>query len=537
MQTAMIESSSAMALQSQAIMRWCRSWRFWLLAALALQYAVFQLATSVEYMDAPRNLHWGIYLLEQPRFLLNAEDVYDRINGYPPSLAALAPAGAAVGRSTPLHPWWGPLYLGLFGSVWWLTGSYTALRLVVPLAAGATVLLTYAFGARYFNRRVGLLAAVLLALFPVYREHGSLSFVEPLSALLISGALWAFLARRTALAALLGALVVLGKIDMILLYFGTVVITALAYPRTSGDRFTIRHVVVCLVAPTLVLLPWIYLTYVINARPTTVGGGPSLYIFRIIAPLMLDQVFTLKPFITLLTLALIGMVAGWSLWLRKGAQPLVYRLLAAWLALGCAVALVYTATPGASNNPRVFIPALPALCLLVADGLDRIRPQLRKLTLGYVLVIFTLVNVVGIWYQVLQSHASNAMMPVWEALRSAPRGAVLTQDYWDAALYARQPATWFAQDEAFQHNILYDLEHFRSYIATAPIRYIVLPRDQQAGPAYTHTSAVRLYDSLPIGRELGWAQPPLTAPAVRTFLEQRFPKQSTGDFVIFTLDR
>ena len=44
-------------------MPWWKSWRFWLLAGLAAQYAVFQVATGVEYMDAPRNLHWGMYVV------------------------------------------------------------------------------------------------------------------------------------------------------------------------------------------------------------------------------------------------------------------------------------------------------------------------------------------------------------------------------------------------------------------------------------------------------------------------------------------
>jgi hypothetical protein len=398
------------------------------------------------------------------------------------------------------------------------------------------VLLTYLFGARYFNRQVGLLGAVLLALFPIYREHGPLSFVEPLSALLIGGALWAFLARRTALAASLGALTVLGKIDLILLYFGTVLITTGLSLCTPAERFPTRHVAICLAAPLLVLLPWLYLTYVINGRPTTVAGGPRMDIFLTLAPLMLDQLFTVKLWLAVSLLGLLCTAVGWSLWLRKGAQPVVYRLLVAWLALGCIVALLYTATPGASNNPRVIIPALPVLCLLVADGLERMRPLFSRMTLCYMLLIFALADGAGICYQVLQGRASTAMMPVWEALRDAPHGFVLTEAYWDAALYARQPATWFEHDPAFQRNIMHNLDHFHDYIAAAPIRYVVLPRDQQLGPAYLHTPEVRLYESLPLGRELGWAKQPLAAPEVRAFLDKQFPKRSVGDFVIYTLD-
>jgi hypothetical protein len=516
---------------------WWKSWRCWLLAALAVQYAVLQIATGVEYMDAPRNLHWGLYFVEQPRFLIDTEDVDDRVRGFPPTPASLAPGGAATGHSAPLHPWWGPLYLVLFGGVWWLTGSYMALRLVVPIAAGATVLLTYAFGARYFNQRVGLLAAVLLALFPIYRENGPISFVEPLSALLIMSALWAVLARRTGLAVLLGTLTVLGKIDMIVLYFGTIVLTTLASARAPGQRLPIRHVAICLAAPLLVLLPWLYLIYVLNARPTTVAGGPQLDVFLTLAPLMFDQLFTIQPIVAASLLGLLGAAAGWSLWLRKGAPPAVYHLLVSWLALGCVVVVVYTAMPGASNNPRVLIPALPALCLLVADGLDWMRPRLSRLTLGYVLMLFVLVDGVGVWYQVLQARAADSNMPVWEALRDQPRGFVLTADFWNAALYSRQPVTWFDLDTTFQSNILQNLDHFRSYIASTPIRYIVLPHDERAIRSYMQSPAAQLYDRLPLGRALGWTLPPPTAPEVRAFLEQHYAKRSVGDVDIFVLDR
>jgi len=128
-------------------------------------------------------------------------------------------------------------------------------------------------------------------------------------------------------------------------------------------------------------------------------------------------------------------------------------------------------------------------------------------------------------------------MPAWEALRDQPRGFVLTADFWNAALYARQPVTWFDLDTTFQSNILQNLDHFRSYIASTPIRYIVLPHDERAIPAYMQSPAARLYDRLPLGRALGWNLPQPTAPEVRAFLEQHFPKQSAGAVDIFVLDR
>src|SRR6476659_9097082 len=137
MQTVMKENSGTMLLESKTIKPWWKSGRYWLLALLAAQYVIFQLVTGVEYLDAQRNMQWGRYVLEQPRFLIGAENSYDRINGFQPAPPTLAPAGHVTAGGGPLSPWWGPLYLALFGSVWWLTGSYTAMQLVGPISAGA----------------------------------------------------------------------------------------------------------------------------------------------------------------------------------------------------------------------------------------------------------------------------------------------------------------------------------------------------------------------------------------------------------------
>jgi hypothetical protein len=513
-----------------------RTWWFWLLAALAAQYALVQLATGVEYLDAQRNMQWGSYVLEQPRFLIGAENVYDHVNGFPPPSPELAPAGMASPHGGPVSPWWGPAYLVFFAGVWGLTHSFLALQLIGPLAAGATVLLTYAFGKRFMGRRVGMVAAVLLALFPMFREHAVLALVEPLSAVLIILALWAALDRRPWLAALAGTLAMLGKPDMIVLFYGTLVLAA-GWSWLRSDRtFAVRDMAICLVVPLVFVAPWFYVAFVATQRPVTIGGGPSWAVFSIVAPLMLEQFFTVRLGATLLLLGSLLGLAGRALVRQRGARPAIYRLLLIWLAMGVVVLLGYAALPSASNNPRVMIPALPALCLLVADGLERLTPRIRRLTLVTLVLVFVLLNAVGLWYQVLQAGALQARMPVWRELQAAPRGAVLTEYYWEAALYARQPATWFEHDPAFQRNIMQSGARFERYVAVAPIRYVVLPRDRLGGPAYLHTRAAELYRQLPLGRELDWPADPASSADVRAFLEQHFPQQAVGDFVIFTLD-
>lgn len=472
--------------------------------------------------------------LETPRFLIDAENPYDRVNGFTPDPPSLAPAGLAHGRSGPLHPWWGPLYPILFGVVWRVSGSYAALQSIVPLAAGAVVLLTCALGSRYVGQRGGLLAAALLALFPVFREHGPLSFVEPLSALLLTIALWAFVEQRTWLAAISGALAIYGKVDLIVLYFGTATLTW--FLRQRGEHpLPLRHALLALGIPALCFAPWMALIYGLVGRPTTVGGGPQIDVFLTVAPQMLEQMVTLPLPLAAATLALVAVPAALAIWRnRAGAAT---TMLAIWVALGAIVLLVYSTLPGASNNPRVFIPALPALCVLAAAGLEQIGHRLRFALVATIMIVFVAVNGAGIVYQALQARATAATMPVWAALREAPAGIILTDQYWHAALYARQPATWFEHDPVFQRNIMQNTTNFRRYLTVAPIRYVVLPRDPEAGAKRLASPEAQWYATLPLGRDLGWSAEPLASAEVRAYLEETFPKRLIGEYVIYVIER
>ncbi len=513
--------------------RWL-NWRWLLLAMLAGQYVLFQALTGVQYGDSPRNLHWGIVAQETPRFLIDAENLYDRVNGFTPDPPSLAPEGLAHGRSGPLHPWWGPLYPILFGVVWRVSTSYAALQLIVPLASGVAVLLTYALGSQYIGKRGGLLAAALLALFPVFREHGPLSFVEPLSALLLITALWAFTERRTWLAAVSGALALYGKVDLIVLYLGSG--TLIWFLRLRSEHpLPMRHALLALGIPALCFAPWVVLIYGIVGRATTVGGGPQIDVFLIVAPQMLEQMFVLPLPLAAATLALVVVPAALAVWRNSAGTATI--TLAVWIMLGVLVLLFYAALPGASNNPRVFIPALPALCVLAAAGLEQMGHRLRFAFFAAIMTVFVTMNGASIAYQMLQARTTAATMSVWSKLREAPTGVILTDQYWHAALYARQPVTWFEHDPVFQRNIMQNATNFRRYLTVAPVRYVVLPRDPDAEARRLTTPEAQWYAALPFGRELGWNAEPLASADVRAYLEGTFPKWVVEEYVIYVIER
>ncbi|MDZ4721105.1 MAG: hypothetical protein SH847_21810 [Roseiflexaceae bacterium] len=521
--------------------RWFRRPWFWLIVLVACQYAVLQLLTNAQYFDAPRNMQWGLFVLEQPRFLLDTENTYDRINGFAPNPRELAPAGMANGRSTPLHPWWGPVYLGLFALTWGLTHSFTLLRLVVPLAAGATVIMTYLFGRRFFSERIGVTAALLLAFFPNFREMGTIAMVEPISALLLLGALWAFLEGRAWVAALLGLLAALGKVDMIAIYLGMVGLMAVgawwdSRNSASGQRLPhLRMWLVALLVPLLIIGPWLIVIYGVYGRPTTAGGGPQIEVFTAMLPLMIQQIFTIEQSLTLVGLIIIFGLAITALvrWRRTNRQ--VVRALGCLLLLGLVVVFGYMTLPGSSNNPRVFIPALPALFLLVALGLALVGRRTQIYGLALVLILYLCGNISGVLYQIIEGRVDSGLQPVWAVLRYEPPGVVLTEHYWDAALYARQPTTWFENDATFQQNILQHEANFQDYLKQAPIRYIVLPQADSEYAALQHDPLVQLYAQLPFGRALNWEPGQLVAPEVRDYLNVSFPKRAIGAYDVYTI--
>jgi Dolichyl-phosphate-mannose-protein mannosyltransferase len=508
--------------------------RFWIVLLLAIQYVLFQLIWPVEYQDAPRNLHWGIYLTEEPRFLLDAEDTYDRTYGFPPEDLSLAPAHLARDQGTWFHPWWGPLYPLLIAFFWKLSTSYTLLQLFSPLCAGLVVLMTYLFGARYFNRRIGFTAALLLAITPIFREHAVLSFTEPVGALLLLGAFWSHLKRNSLWTVIAGSLSVLMKIDLILIYFGTIVTTEWLHRRDHKSAYDPRHAFASLGIPGVIAGAWLFVNYGINNRPMTVMGAPNVESLMNLAPLVLEQFFTTVPLFTYLTLGLMILCIALAVWQRSFADVEVYRLLGIWSGLGIIVLLVYMLFPGAANNPRVLIPAFPALFLLIAAGINQLAVRPRMVVESYLVLILAMMSAVGALYQLILSEELEATMPAWEVLRDEPKGYVMTEYFWHANLYARQPSTWFLGDPVYEHHILHDLENFQPYLEEYPIRYVMLPLEDDPARQYD-SRFVQIYQALGIGRMLELRSESVAAPEVRTFLEETYPQEKAGEYVIFRI--
>lgn len=462
--------------------------RVFLLVVLASQFVLVQLATGPLFGDAPRNLHWGILTAEQPAFLIGAPDTNERIKGFPPDPPSLSQYGLYEAPQGSLHPWWGPVAPGLFALVWWLTHSYTLLQLVVPLAGAGVVLLTYHMARDLLDERAALLAAAFLACFPLFREYSSTSYTETISALVLTAALLSYLRGRLILTILFGTLAALSKMDLLMLYFGVIgscmLYTLVRRPdarQPSNRSRSIWFHVLALLGPALLASPWIWSHY-LNGGQQGPTRGLSAGQFGLVAPQLLELLFYIPWYGALITLAAIGAAVVVGLRTQRIiGVPAV--MLGSWFGLGLFVLLVYAATPGSGNSPRVIIPALPPLALLFGAGFGALANAWRRRIGFYLVVLFLVINLFTIGYDGFNGITLRGYEPVWQALRQQPRGYVLTEKYWDTILYTRQPATWFEADEVFQKNIMQNGANFAKYVEQNPIRYVVLPAEGDlAGP-------------------------------------------------------
>lgn len=475
-----------------------------LLVLLAGQFVLWSLLTLPLYGDSPRNLHWGLLTAERPDFLTGAVDPYERIKGFQPDPPELSTRQLYRNDFAPLHRWWGPVMPLAIAALWTLTGSYTVIQLFIPVVGGGVVLTTYALARRYLPVGGALLAAGFLACFPLFRDYASTGYSEALSALLLTAALLNYRAGRTLATVGLGTLAMLAKLDLVLLYGGVVACCALVAWRFRDSQLPVRHHLLALFLPPLLAAPWIW-THYLNSGAGGPTAGLSLPLFGIIAPQMLELLFFIPWYGAVLILAILA--AAGALAVRALAdRRLDLALLLSWLGLGLLVTLVYAATPGAGNSPRILIPALPPLAILTALGFQHFNAAWRRRAGLFVGGVFLAVNLFVIGYYAVEGAKLRSYQPAWAYLREQPQGFVLTDRYWATLLYTRQPVTWFENDPAFEEAIMQDAAAFERYVTQHPIQYVILPNEGE-----------------------------LAAPEVRAYLDSTAQATPAGAHTVYTL--
>jgi len=158
--------------------------------------------------------------------------------------------------------------------------SVLAAKLLNVLLSASTCLLAYVVGARVFNRRVGLVGAFLLALFPGQVFYSTLVMTEVISAFLLILLLVLVLTltidsiswRAIALIGFLLGAAALVRGEMVLLFLPLIAVWAVAH-RSVGKA--LRYGVVAVAAVALVLLPWTVRNWVRLGYPVALSTGSA----------------------------------------------------------------------------------------------------------------------------------------------------------------------------------------------------------------------------------------------------------------------
>jgi hypothetical protein len=185
---------------------------------------------------------------------------------------------------------WSPLAPFFYAGVYRLTGGVNEKtgRAAVALLGGLMVLLVYLLGRRLGGPVVGILAALLAAIYPTFIDNNEQILSEPLAAFTLTAAvlgflwasdpgrsLWAWLLPGAALGA-----TALARPEY-LPFAGVFALIALVrIGRRRGYRLGVASAALLVVAFAAVLTPWTVRNFLVLDRfvPVTTGGGKALFV-------------------------------------------------------------------------------------------------------------------------------------------------------------------------------------------------------------------------------------------------------------------
>jgi asparagine N-glycosylation enzyme membrane subunit Stt3 len=189
------------------------------------------------------------------------------------------------------HPTdWSPGAPLLYAGVYYLTGGVhpDLARSTVALLGALMVLLVYLIGRRVGGPVVGLVAAVLAAIYPTFIDNNEQFVSEPIAAFTLTacvlGFLWASDRARSAWAwtvpGLFLGLTALTRPEYLIFAFLLGLLVLVRAWRRRGVRLGVASAALFVAAFALVLAPWMIRNFIVLDRfvPVTTGGGKALFV-------------------------------------------------------------------------------------------------------------------------------------------------------------------------------------------------------------------------------------------------------------------
>jgi hypothetical protein len=185
---------------------------------------------------------------------------------------------------------WSPVAPFLYAAVYRVNGGVNEElgRAVVAVLGALTVLFVYLLGRRLGGAGVGLLAALLTAIYPTFIDNSEQILSEPIAAFTLAAAMLAFLWASDAgrpiwswivPGALMGA-TALARPEYLPFVAVLAVVAAIRVGRQIDFKIGIASAALFVAAFCAVLAPWTIRNYLVLDRfvPVTTGGGKALFV-------------------------------------------------------------------------------------------------------------------------------------------------------------------------------------------------------------------------------------------------------------------
>jgi 4-amino-4-deoxy-L-arabinose transferase-like glycosyltransferase len=189
------------------------------------------------------------------------------------------------------HPTdWSPLAPFFYAGIYKLTGGVNEEvgRAAVAVLGALMVLMVYLIGRRLGGPGVGLLAALLAAIYPTFIDNSEQILSEPLAAFTLTAAMLGFLwasdpGRRLWTFSIPGAFLgatALARPEYLPFVAVFALIALISVGRRRGYRIGLASGALIVAAFAAVLAPWTIRNYVVLDKfvPVTTGGGKALFV-------------------------------------------------------------------------------------------------------------------------------------------------------------------------------------------------------------------------------------------------------------------
>ncbi|MBI3036790.1 glycosyltransferase family 39 protein [Candidatus Woesearchaeota archaeon] len=322
-----------------------------------------------------------------------------------------------------------------------------AVKFVSPLFGTLSLPFIFLLGRKLFNSRIGFFATLFVAFLPLHMNASAISFVESLALFLAVVSVYLLFCRRIYLSAVFMGLGLVSKQHMFFmlpLFFVALLVYYRQQPRIFLSKSAVSGLIMGVIG-----LPWFIRNYVLLGNPLwpylykILGGKivshvPDFSVASAFFPVHAAR-FYLESFgVPLGSLAALSFVSipfsGFfiSAWLAitfvfffpvvaglfsvKKHRGLVFG----WLALFLVALVLYVMNTG-GTQARLFLPALPALAIIWAVGLDRIFVKAGGLRLlNFSASVIVIAIVVGSAFAFSAVEAAKAVVGANEWAKYQP---------------------------------------------------------------------------------------------------------------------